>query len=79
MRKEGSGPVRDTKVVRPVTCRDDLETAIDKAWLDDVKDMVEDYMTMQQSGGRFDHNLVVLAIVLTMQARLIQKLQTSSV
>ena len=76
LRKEGHGPVQDTKVVRPITCRDNLESAMDTVWLEDVKSEIEAYMTMQQTGGRYDHVLVVLSIVLTLQARLVQMLPT---
>ena len=72
--KTGSGLIRLTKQVRPITCVDDIEAILDTIWLGHVRPELERFMGFQQSGGRFDHMTVVLGVVLLLQARKSQQL-----
>ena len=72
IRKAGSGPVRNTKDLRPISCVEDIEAVFDALWLSEVRPQLESFMSFLQSGGRFDHVLVVLGTVLMLQARMAQ-------
>ena len=52
---------------------DDVESLLDGVWLSQVRHTLEQFMTPQQTGGRFEHFRLVLGIVLTLQARLVQR------
>lgn len=52
---------------------DDVESLLDGVWLSQVRHTLEHFMTPQQTGGRFEHFRLVLGIVLTLQARLVQR------
>ena len=73
IRKSGYGPVRNTSILRPVICVDDIENLLDGLWLAQARPFLEEYISMQQTGGRFEHLMVVLGVVLTLQARMVQK------
>ena len=72
--KTGSGVIRLTKQIRPITCVDDIETILDTIWLGQVRPQLEQFMGFEQSGGRFDHIVVVIGVVLLLQARKAQQL-----
>ena len=72
--KTGSGVIRLTRQIRPITCVDDIETILDTIWLGQVRPQLEQFMGFEQSGGRFDHIVVVIGVVLLLQARKAQQL-----
>ena len=74
--KRGIGLVRSLAQIRPISVVDDVESVLDGIWLHHVRPLLEDFMTQQQSGGRYDHLLVVLGLLVTLQSRKAQGLGT---
>ena len=74
--KRGIGLVRSLAQIRPISVVDDVESVLDGVWLHHVRPLLEDFMTQQQSGGRYEHLLVVLGLLVTLQSRKAQGLGT---
>eukprot|EP00439_Symbiodinium_sp_Y106_P045074 s1566_g5.t1 len=74
--KRGIGLVRSLTQIRPISVVDDVESVLDGVWLHHVRPLLEDFMTQQQSGGRYDHLLVALGLLITLQSRKAQGLGT---
>jgi hypothetical protein len=63
-------------VLRPISYVDEIEGVLDGRWLDAVRASVEEYSTASQSGGKVEHTLVVIGLLMALQARSCQWLPT---
>ena len=59
----------DKDCLRPVSYVDDLESIFDAVWLAATKKFLETYSGMDQGGGKYEHLLLVLGVVMVLQAR----------
>lgn len=76
IRKHGHGPVHDPKVLRPITTVDVVESLLDGLWFAQVRCKLEAFMSMQQTGGRYEHFMLVLGMVLVLQSRMFHRMRS---
>ena len=56
-------------VLRPISYVDELEGLVDALWLCATRQRLEEYATLMQNGGRTEHLLVVLGLLVALQSR----------
>ena len=76
LRKQGPRVVRKLKCLRPISLATDMASVQDALWLARCKQQLETYTDHRQVGGKLDTILVILAVMLHVQIRHYQGLDT---